>query len=96
MDLPVWYTRKDLGETAMTKKLPTEQELLKDLTPYGAHADDLARLLPRESEPLERLEGSVNKFDRSTDLVTGSEDWDARFDEEGISGDFMKDLGDKQ
>jgi len=80
----------------MKKKRLTEQELLKDLPPYGAHADELAGPLPCESEPLERLKGSVKKFERPTDPVTDPEDWDAWFDGEGVSGDFMRDHGEKQ
>ena len=44
------------------KKRPTEQELLKDLGAYRAHADELAEPLPRESEPLEKLKFSVKRF----------------------------------
>ena len=80
----------------MQKKRPTEQELLKGLDAYGAHADELAGPLPHESEPLERLKGSVKKFERPTDPVNDPEDWDAWFDEEGVSGDFMKDHGEEQ
>src|SRR5690606_34641997 len=67
MDLPVWYTDEMQilkREVPMQKKRPTEQELLKDLDAYGAHADKLARPLPHESEPLERLKGSVKKFEQ--------------------------------
>ncbi|WP_379865028.1 hypothetical protein [Marinobacter sp. M5B] len=80
----------------MQKKRPTEQELLNDLDAFGAHAGELAGPLPHESEPLERLKGSVKKFERPTDPVTDPEDWDAWFDGEGVSGDFMKDHGEKQ
>jgi antitoxin VapB len=80
----------------MQNKRPTEQELLKDLDPRGAHADELARPLAHESEPLERLKGSVKKFERPTDPVTDPEDWKAWSDGEGVSGDFMEDHGDKR
>ncbi len=80
----------------MKKKRPTEQELLKDLDAYGAHADELAESLPHESEPLERLKGSVKKFDRPTDPAADPEDWDAWFDGERFSEDFMKDRGEKR
>tara|TARA_B100000749_G_scaffold280614_1_gene277571 strand:+ start:611 stop:877 length:267 start_codon:yes stop_codon:yes gene_type:complete len=83
-------------EVLMQKKRPTEQELLKGLDAFGAHADELAGPLPHESEPLERLKGSVKKFERPTDPVTDPEDWDAWFDGEGVSGDLMNDHGEKQ
>ena len=80
----------------MQKKRPTEQELLKDLDAFGAHADELGELLPQELDPLERLKGSVKKFEGPTDSVNNPEDWDAWFDGEGVSGDFMEDHGEKQ
>ena len=80
----------------MKKKRPTEQELLENLDAYGAHADELAEPLSHESEPLEKLKGSVKKFERPTDPAIASEDWDAWFDGEGTSEDFMKDRGEKQ
>ena len=80
----------------MQKKRPTEQELLKDLDAFGAHADELGELLTQESEPLERLKGSVDKFERPTDPVTNPEDWDAWSDRKGVSGDFMEDHEEKQ
>ena len=80
----------------MKKKLPTEQELLENLDAYGAHADELAETLSHESEPLEKLKGSVKKFERPTDPAIASEDWDAWLDGEGTSEDFMKDRGEKQ
>lgn len=75
----------------MQKKRPTEQELLKDLDAFGAHADELAEPLPHESEPLERLKGAVKKFERPTEPVTDPEDWDAWLDGESVSGEFTKD-----
>lgn len=80
----------------MKKKPPTEQELLKDMDAYGAHADELAEPLRHESEPLGKLKGSVKKLERPTDPATDPEDWDAWFDEEGVTEDFMKDRGEKQ
>lgn len=47
----------------MQKKRPPEQELLKDLDAFGAHADELGELLPQELDPLERLKGSMKKFE---------------------------------
>ncbi len=43
----------------MTIKRMTEQELFHDLDPHTAHADELAKSLPEELTPLERLKGSV-------------------------------------
>jgi len=80
----------------MKKKRPTEQELLKDLDAYGAHADELTEPLPHESEPLEKLRGSVKKLERPTDHAADPEDWEAWFDGEGVSEDFMKDRGEKR
>lgn len=71
----------------MQKKRPTEHELLKSLDTYEAHADELARPLPKELTPLERLKGSVKHYERPTDPV-----WDDFFNsDEGVSEDFMED-----
>ena len=48
-------------------KPQTEQELLKNLDAHTAHADELAKPLPEELEPLERLKGSVKRYDRPFD-----------------------------
>jgi len=65
----------------------TEQELLEGLDAKGAHADELAEPLSHELEPLERLRGSVKRYDRPTDPV-----WDEYFDsDEGATDDFMED-----
>ncbi|WP_375176617.1 hypothetical protein [Marinobacter mobilis] len=70
----------------MSTKRKTEQELLDGLNPYTAHADELAQTLPQELTPLERLKGSVKRFDRPTESV-----WDEYFDsEDGVSEDFME------
>jgi antitoxin VapB len=45
---------------------------------------------------LEKLKGSVKKFERPTDPATAPEDWDACFDGEGASEGFMKDRGEKR
>jgi antitoxin VapB len=50
----------------MSKPL-REQELLKKLDAHTAHADELAKPLPEELEPLERLKGSVKRYDRPFD-----------------------------
>ena len=70
----------------MVKKTFTEQELLKGLGAHRAHADELAEPQSQELTPLERLKGSVKRYDRPTDPV-----WDDHFDAEGVSDDFMKD-----
>lgn len=80
----------------MEKKRPTEQELLKDLNPCGAHAYELAELLAHELDPLDRVKGSVKKFERPADPATDPEDWDAWFDGEGVSEDFMEGSGEKR
>ena len=71
----------------MKKKRFTEQELLEDLDVDSADADELAVPLPQELSPLERLKGSVKRYERPTDPV-----WDEYFDSsEGVSEDFMED-----
>lgn len=71
----------------MSIKRMTEKELLRDLDAQKAHADELADPLPQELTPLERLQGSVLRYDRPTDPV-----WDEYFDsDEGVSDDFMED-----
>ncbi|MBC7193725.1 MULTISPECIES: hypothetical protein [unclassified Marinobacter] len=70
----------------MTTKCPTEKELLDGLDAHTAHADELAQPLAQELTPLERLKGSVKRYDRPTDPV-----WDEYFDSEGVSDDFMED-----
>lgn len=59
-------------------KRPTEQELLENLNAHTAHADELAKPLPEELEPLERLKGSLKRYDRPFDgcWETDSEDTD--------------------
>ncbi len=91
------YCHQTLPDDAEAVRLrPTEQELLKDLWAYGAHADERAEPLPHESEPLKKLKGSVKKFERPTEPAADLEDWDAWFDGEGVSEDFMKDRGEKR
>jgi len=68
----------------MSIKRITEKELLEGLDGKGAHADELAELLPQELTPLERLKGSVKRYDRPTDPV-----WEDDFESgEGVSGEF--------
>lgn len=75
----------------MSKKRPTEKELLKGLDSYRAHADEVAELLPHEIQPLDKLKGSVEKFERPTDPASDPEDWDAWFEGESVTKDFMCD-----
>lgn len=71
----------------MKKKTFTEEELLEGLDAESAHADELAKPLPTELTPLERLKGSVLRYERPTDPV-----WDEYFDsDDGVSDDFMQD-----
>ncbi|WP_288372807.1 hypothetical protein [uncultured Marinobacter sp.] len=42
--------------------------------------------MPQELTPLERLKGSVKRYDRPTDSV-----WDEYFDSDGVSDDLMED-----
>lgn len=70
----------------MARKQLTEQDLLKGLDAHTAHADELADPLPQELTPLERLKGSVKRYDRPTDPV-----WDEFFGaDEGVTADFME------
>lgn len=69
----------------MKKDRKTEQHLLKGLDAYTAHADELAQPLPHELTPLERLKGSVKRYERPTDPV-----WDEWFDsDDRASEDFL-------
>ena len=70
----------------MKKKTFTEQELLESCDPHTAHADELAEPLPQELTPLERLKGSVKRYDRPFDPV-----WDDVSESEDINDDFMDD-----
>jgi len=70
----------------MATKRPTEKELLDGLDAHTAHADELAEPLPQELTPLERLKGTVKRYDRPTDPV-----WDEYSDSEGVSDDVMAD-----
>ena len=55
-------------EGSIKKKTFTEQELLAGFDAESADADELATLLPQELTPLERLKGSVIRYERFTDL----------------------------
>ena len=77
--------KKPSGEKLMSINLKSEKDLLEGLDAHTAHADELAQPLPEELTPLERLKGSVKRYDRPTDPV-----WDEYFDSEGVSDDFME------
>lgn len=80
------YTGNEYGEHADMTKRPTEKDLLDGLNAHTAHSDELANPLPHELSPLERLKGSVKRYDRPTDPV-----WDEFFDsDEGVTDDFME------
>jgi antitoxin VapB len=67
----------------------TEHELLDGLNAKTAHADELAELLPQELTPLERLKGSVKRYERPLDSV-----WDECSDsDDHYSDDFMEGRG---
>lgn len=69
----------------MKKKMFTEQELLKGLDAESAHADELAQPLHQELTPLERLKGTVKRYERPLDPV-----WDEWFEsDEPATDDFM-------
>lgn len=71
----------------MSTKRMTEKELFEGLDAHTAHADELAEPLPQELTPLERLKGSVKRYERPTDPV-----WDEFFEsDEGVTDDFMED-----
>lgn len=71
----------------MNKKTFTERELLEGLDAESAHADELATLLPNELTPLERLKGSVLRYERPMDPA-----WDEWLDpDEGVPDDFTQD-----
>ncbi|MBN8241140.1 hypothetical protein JF541_18445 [Marinobacter hydrocarbonoclasticus] len=71
----------------MSTKRMTEKELLEGLDAHTAHADELAEPLSQELTPLERLKGSVKRYERPTDPV-----WDEFFEsDEGVTDDFMED-----
>lgn len=71
----------------MSTKRMTEKKLLEGLDAHTAHADELTEPLPQELTPLERLKGSVKRYERPTDPV-----WDEFFEsDEGVTDDFMED-----
>lgn len=71
----------------MTIKRIQKKDLLEGLDADKAHADELANVTPEELEPLQRLKGSVKRYDRPFDSV-----WDDYFDSaERVTDDFLKD-----
>lgn len=71
----------------MTIKRIQEKELLEGLDAAKAHADEFAKPTPEELEPLERLKGSVKRYDRPFESV-----WDDYFDSsERVTGDYLED-----
>lgn len=71
----------------MANKRFTEAELLKGLNAESAHADELATPLPQELTPLERLKGSVKRYERPLDPV-----WEEYSNsDDRVTADFMKD-----
>lgn len=69
----------------MKTKLFSEHELLEGLDAESAHADELAELLPQELTPLEKLKGSVKRYERPLDSV-----WDEYVDSEERVSDHVK------
>ncbi|AZR43455.1 hypothetical protein MTMN5_04030 (plasmid) [Marinobacter salarius] len=73
------------GINEVKKKQFTEQELLEDLDADSAHTEEFAQPNMKGHSPLERLRGSVKRYERPTDPV-----WDEFFDSsERVSEDFM-------
>lgn len=58
------------------KKRMTEKQLLDGLDAKGAHADELAKPLPKELEPLEKLKASVKRYDQPFDSLWEWDDFD--------------------
>ena len=55
----------------MPNKNLTEQDLLHSLDAHKAHSDELATPLPQDLSQIEKLEGTVKRFERPTDPVWG-------------------------
>ena len=70
----------------MATKRPSEQELLDGLDAYTTDDDELALSQPQGLTPLERLKGSVKRYERPTDPV-----WNECFGSEGGSDDLLED-----
>lgn len=75
------------GINGVKKKQFTEPELLEDLDADSAHIEEFAQPNMKGRSPLERLRGSVKRYERPTDPV-----WDEFFESsERVSEDFMVD-----
>lgn len=59
----------------MSIKHMTEEELLADLDANSAHADELAKPLPKELTPLEKLKGSVKRYEGPFDELWYGEEY---------------------
>lgn len=70
----------------MATKPTSEKELLDGHDAYTAHHDELAHSMPQGMTPLERLKGSVKRYERPTDPV-----WNEYFGSEGVSDDLLAD-----
>ncbi|MAM00103.1 hypothetical protein [Hydrocarboniclastica marina] len=68
----------------MKKRLLSEKDLLRGLNEHTGHADEVFTPLPRELDPLEKLKGSVIKYDRPFDSV-----WDDWFDDQDVSEESL-------
>ncbi len=73
----------------MKKKQFTGQELLQASDADSAHTEEFAQSKMKGRSPLERLRGSVKRYERPTDPV-----WDEFFDSsERVSEDSMVEQG---
>ena len=73
----------------MKKKQFTGQELLQASDADSAHTEEFAQPNMKGHSPLERLRGSVKRYERPTDPV-----WDEFFDSsERVSEDSMVEQG---
>jgi len=80
----------------MKKQRTKERELPEKRDACGADTDQLAELFSHQCMSSEQLIGSHEKFEPSTKPATDTADWDAWFDGEGVSEDFMKDRGENR
>jgi len=82
----VYIDRQYGACTDMATKPPSEQELLDGLDAYTTDDDELALSQPQGLTPLERLKGSVKRYERPTDPV-----WNEYFGSEDVSDDLLED-----
>ena len=78
--------KRDKTHPLMVRLPFSEAGLLEGIDAHSAHADELAKPQSHELDPLERLRGSVKKYERPTDPV-----WEEYVEGEGVSEDFMID-----